>query len=218
MHIEFLVEGESCKAALEELVPKIVPAVSFGIHPHQGKPQLLRQLPARLRGYRQWLPADWRVAVVLDADTRERCKELKATVERIAREAGFHTKSRTDTQGGFEVVTRLAVEELEAWFFGDADAVRAAYPRVPGSLEKKAPYRDPDGILGGTWEALERVLQRAGYHKAGLPKITAARAIAGHMDPARNRSRSFRTFQEGLLALAGEPGPDTGRRPREPVL
>ena len=216
MHIEFLVEEESCKAALEGLVPKIAPQVSFEVHPHQGKRHLLRQLPARLNGYRQWLPTDWRIAIVLDADTRERCVELKHTVEKIAREAGFHTKSRTDSQGGFEVITRLAVEELEARFFGDVDAVRAAYPRVPGSLGKKAPYRDPDAIQGGTWEALERVLQRAGYHKGGLPKITAARAIAEHMDPARNRSRSFQTFQEGLLALAGEPGPDTGRKPPEP--
>jgi hypothetical protein len=57
----------------------------------------------------------------------------------------------------------LAIEELEAWFFGDMDAVRALYPRVPETLEQRAGFRDPDAIRGGTWEALERILQRAGY-------------------------------------------------------
>jgi len=204
MHIEFLVEEESCRAALEELVPRIVPQVSFTVHAYNGKPDLLRQLSARLRGYRKWLPADWRIAIVLDADTGQPCEKLKDSVEHMVRQAGFHTKSHTDSQGGFEVLTRLAVEELEAWFFGDLDAVRAAYPRVPDSLERKSRFRNPDAIAGGTWEALEQVLRRAGYHKTRLPKKKAAKAIAEHMNPDRNRSRSFRTFRTGLLALAGE--------------
>jgi len=99
-------------------------------------------------------------------------------------------------------VNRLAVEELEAWFFGDVEAIAAAYPRVPRNLARKAPFRNPDRIKGGTWEALERVLQRAGHFPGGLGKIEAARAIARHMDPQRNRSRSFCVFRDALLEIS----------------
>ena len=94
------------------------------------------------------------------------------------------------------------IEELEAWFFGDPDALRAAYPRVSRTLERKARYRDPDAVPGGTWEALLRVLQRAGYYKGvPLPKLEAANRIAQHMDPERNRSRSFQAFRAGLECI-----------------
>jgi len=101
------------------------------------------------------------------------------------------------------VLNRIAIEELEAWFFGDVEAVCTAYPGVPATLANRAPYRDPDAVAGGTWEALGRVLKQAGHHGSGLRKGEAARAIAEHMDPARNRSRSFGHFRDGLLRVTG---------------
>ena len=95
----------------------------------------------------------------------------------------------------------VLVEELEAWFFGDVEALRAAYPRVPASLARRAPYRDPDGIAGGTWEALYRVLKRAGYYQTSFPKTEVARNVSVHMDPSRNNTHSFRAFREGVEAL-----------------
>jgi len=56
-HIEFLVEEPSAEAALRGLVPQIIgDALSYGIRVFQGKPDLLSQLPDRLKGYRRWLP------------------------------------------------------------------------------------------------------------------------------------------------------------------
>ena len=66
-------------------------------------------------------------------------------------------------------------------------------------MPSQAKYRDPDAITGGTWEALERLLQKAGYFKTGLRKIEAARSIAAHMDPTRNTSQSFQVFRSALL-------------------
>jgi hypothetical protein len=99
------------------------------------------------------------------------------------------------------VAIRLAIEELEAWYFGDWDAVRAAYPRVPDTIPNQANYRDPDAIAGGTWEAFERVLKRAGYFQTGLRKIEAARAISEHWQLEGNRSHSFRVFVKVLQEL-----------------
>ncbi len=100
-------------------------------------------------------------------------------------------------------INRIAVEELEAWFFGDVGALVAAYPGVPETLDRRAKYRNPDAIAGGTWEALERVLQEAGHHGGGLAKVRAARDIAAHMDPGRNRSRSFQVFRDAIVACLG---------------
>lgn len=55
---------------------------------------------------------------------------------------------------------------------------------------------------GGTAEALERILQRAGYFVGGLEKRAAARAIAGRMQVDRNRSPSFAKLVEVLRELA----------------
>lgn len=110
-------------------------------------------------------------------------------------------KSKSASPSAFTVATCIAIEELEAWFFGDIPALTAAYPGVPSTLAAQAPYRDPEKISGGTWEALERVLQRVGYFSGGLAKIAAARAIAAHMDVDRNRSPSFRHFVQTMRAL-----------------
>jgi hypothetical protein len=202
-HIEFLVEEPSAEAVLRALVPAIVGQdVTFRVHPFQGKQDLLKRLPERLRGYRSWLPADWRLVVLIDADDED-CRQLKARLELAALHAGLATKSSSRAGSPFQVVNRLAVQELEAWFFGDVAALCAAYPRLGRNLAAKARYRDPDAIPG-TWEALERELQRAGYFSAGLEKLSAARAIAGHMNASVNRSHSFQVFCRALELLAVE--------------
>jgi hypothetical protein len=200
MHIEFFVEESSAEAALNNLAPAILgPDVTFQVHPYNGKPDLLAKLPDRLRGYRPWLPAVWRIVVLLDADEAD-CRQLKARLETIARAAGLTTRSAA---GGaqFQVLNRLAVQELEAWFFGDVEALCAAYPRLDPNLAKRSRYRNPDAIAGGAWEALERELQRVGCAPGGLAKVATARAVSARMQPERNRSHSFQVFRHGLLEL-----------------
>lgn len=200
MHIEFLVEEPSAEAALNNLAPAILgPAVTFQVHPYNGKPDLLAKLPDRLRGYQPWLPADWRIVVLLDADEAD-CRQLKARMETIAHAAGLTTRA-TAGSAQFQVLNRLAVQELEAWFFGDVEALCAAYPRLDPNLAKRSRYRNPDAIAGGAWEALERELQRLGYAPGGLAKVATARAISARMQPERNRSHSFLVFRQGLLEL-----------------
>jgi Domain of unknown function (DUF4276) len=205
MHLEFLLEELSAEVTLRELVPKIVGTdVSFDIRVFQGKPDLLIKLPTRLKGYRQWIPEDWRIIIVVDRDMDD-CRELKARLDRIVQNAGLHPKSNPGQDGEYHVINRLAIEELESWFFGDIDALAAAYSRVPPTLGKQARYRNPDGIAGGTSEALLRELQSAGYYKGTkhLPKIEIARTIAAHMEPGRNHSPSFRSLRDALRECVG---------------
>lgn len=185
------------EAFLRELLPRIlVGAASFTVYPHQCKDDLLSKLPARLRGYAGWLPEGWCIVVVVDRDDDD-CRVLKQRLDGIATQAGLRTRSGTRRQN-WQVASRLAIEELEAWYFGDWEAVRGAYPRVSASVPRMAAYRDPDAIAGGTWEAFERVLQRAGYFRSGLRKIEVARELGRRLDPVSCRSRSFQVLRELL--------------------
>ncbi|MDQ2810181.1 MAG: DUF4276 family protein [Chloroflexota bacterium] len=202
MHIEVLVEEESAKVALDILLPKMLEGkASCAIHDLGGKDKMLKTLNSRLKGYKNWPPFDLRVLVLLDRDDED-CHHLKQKLETAARNAGFVTRSAR-VGSSFQLLNRIAIEELEAWFFGDVAALVSAYPRVHNLNENQSGYRDPDAIQGGTWEALLRELQKANYYRyqKGLPKGEVARKIAEHMDPTRNRSRSFQVFREGLLEL-----------------
>jgi hypothetical protein len=198
-HIEFLVEEPSMEAAFRVLLPRIIGTTSFAIYPHQCKEDLLANLPNRMRGYAAWLPASYRVVVVVDCDDDD-CMDLKAKLEKAASDANLATRTQAGGQV-YQVVNRIVIEELEAWFFGDWDAVRLAYPAVNPNIPSKNGFRDSDRIAGGTWEALERLLKRAGYFKTGLRKIEAARSIAEHMNPAQNRSSSFQVFRNALIEM-----------------
>lgn len=193
------VEEFSMEAALEQLLPKLLGDIEFQIIRFQCKDDLLKKSPERLRGYASWLPANWRILVLVDRDDDD-CIVLKAELENMAAAAGLLTKTAADNGQCFQVVNRIAIEELEAWFFGDWSAVEAAYPRVPATLPQKAGFRDPDAVAGGTWEALERVLKKAGYFSTGLRKVELARSVAVHMNPPNNTSRSFQIFAGAVTA------------------
>lgn len=199
-HLEVIVEEPSMEIAMRALLPKLLDSISFEVYPHQCKTELLDRLPQRLRGYRSWLPETHRILVLVDRDDDD-CVELKRRLESIADAQGLSTKSGNLANTVWSVVNRIVVEELEAWYFGDWDAVRAAYPKVHPTVPNKAAYRNPDRIAGGTWERFERVLQAAGYFRGGLRKLEAARAISPHLVPERNRSASFCTLRKTLEAL-----------------
>jgi len=182
------------EAALRTLLPRVLGEIGFDVFPYQGKFDLLRELPKRLKGQASWLPADHRVVVIVDADNDD-CVELRTQLDEIAVDAQLVVRAADEPL--WQIANRISIEELEAWYFGDWQAVRTAYPRVP-DLSRKAAYRDPDAIRGGTWEAFERELQAAGYFRGGLQKIAAARAVAEHLVPTRNQSASFGKLWEVL--------------------
>ncbi len=195
-----LVEEQSAGAALRQIIPKIVnDKVDVTLIEFNGKQHLLRDLPKKFQGYRAWSQKDdaVRFLVLVDADEQD-CKLLKAQLEDLASKAKLKTK--TASPKNFVLVNRIAIEELEAWFFGDPEALRSAYPRLP-FFEAAAKFRDPDKIQGGTWEALYRLMKKAGYDWPVFPKIEFARTVATHMVPGRNKSRSFQTFVAGIRSL-----------------
>jgi len=200
MHLEFLVEELSVEMALHNLLPKLVTGEhTYKIITFQGKQDLLKKVTMELRGYRRWIPQDFKIIVLVDRDSQD-CHELKEHLENCAKAAGLVTKTQS-AGGTFTVMNRIAIEEIESWYFGDPDAVRAAYPKISTNFHKKAKFRYPDQIGGGTWEALEKLLKSKGYYRHGLRKTELARDISKHMEPLKNRSKSFQIFWHGITEI-----------------
>ncbi|MXZ83131.1 MAG: DUF4276 family protein [Synechococcus sp. SB0666_bin_14] len=196
-HIEFLVEEPSMEAFLKPLLRRCLPAgCTFRIHAHQGKLALLRKLENRLRGYASFLPENHRIVVVVDLD-KDQCDQLKSKLEEACAHASLKPK-RAAGGSQWQVVTRIAIEELEAWYFGDWGAVCKAFPKVSPTVSRRSRYGNTDVIQGGTWEAFERVLKKFGYCKQGLPKVQTATAMGQHMEPEDNSSPSFQVFWQAI--------------------
>lgn len=118
IRLELLLEDESTETALRILVPKIVGdkrARAVKYRSFRGKYTLLKQLPAFLKGYTKRIRQGekLRVLVLLDRDV-ENCEELKQKLEDIASQSGLITRSMATADKPFQILNRIAVEELEA--------------------------------------------------------------------------------------------------------
>lgn len=215
-YLELFVEEPSMRIALLNLLPKVFidKEISWDIREFRGKMDLLKKLPARLKGRGRSMRSYHKIVVIVDEDRQDR-HVLKERLEAIAAEQGLLTKTAA-TGGNYQVLNRIVVEELEAWFFGDPSAVTAAFPKVRPMALTKAAYRVPDDIRGGTWERLEKILQGYGYYSTGMVKTEVAGKVSAYMDIDRNTSESFKTFVRGLRDAARTSGPDPCRPSRSP--
>ena len=197
-HLIFLVEEPSMEEFLKALLPRCLGDCEFDIYPFRGKADMLKKLEKRLRAYAKGALGESRVVVLVDRDSDD-CRCLKEKLECMARRAGAGLRSRTRAGARcWNIVNRIVIEELEAWYFGNWLAVQRAYPRVPDNIPRRTKYRYPDAVTGGTWEAFERELQQSGYFPTGLRKTEAAREIGACIDLEENTSPSFEAFHEAL--------------------
>jgi hypothetical protein len=229
MHIEVLTEDSSGKVLLEHLLPKLIGPlhkphywriIDFSGVGHipsgmrDGDPKkrtLLSKLPAMLRSYGCQGNID-AVVVLLDADDRD-CVAFLAELRDLAASRG----------AGGKTMFRLAIEETEAWYFGDPDALHAAYPKAKKTALKR--YRRD--TVCGTWEMLAGALHpgglialsKPGSPRPGVLKHEWANRIGPLMNPDSNRSPSFGKLREGLrrlIAAAADdqaPAIQTGQTP-----
>jgi hypothetical protein len=212
VHLEILVEDLSGKRALEILVPKILgQAYSFRIHSYRGighipkglkksdpsKRILLANLPRLLQGYgRTFAQAGLEAIVIVVCDLDKR------NLTTFSEELGQLLAACTPQP---EARFCIAIEEGEAWFLGDPDAITAAYPKV--KVEVLAAYVQ-DSICG-TWETLAnavypggvKALSKKGPHAIGAEKSRWAQDITPHMSTDINASPSFCAFRDELRSL-----------------
>jgi len=211
MHIEILVEDSSGAKLLEVLLPQLLGKNTWRIHPYKGigkipqgigkktdpaKRILLDQLPKLLRGYEK-TPGIDAVVIVLDTDNRD-CTTFLAELKVVADNQNLLLKT----------MFRLAIAEIEAWYFGDQDALLAAYPRAKQDVMRTYVQ---DSVCD-TWELLadavymggSMAIKKAGWPLPGQVKHEWAIKIAPLMDLDRNVSPSFCKFRDGLRQLCEE--------------
>lgn len=216
MHFEILVEDQSGAKALEILVPKIIGTHhTYKITDYKGighipknlksrtdanKRILLDQLPRLLRGYGRAFanyPYDYLTAVIFVCDLDDRClKVFRQELDQILDACDPKPETRFC----------IAVEEGEAWFLGDIQAIKAAYPKAKDSILNAYEF---DSICG-TWELLANAIYPGGAKKlsekgwvvVGAEKFTWSEKIAPLMDIDNNESPSFRYLKAKLQELA----------------
>lgn len=214
MHFEILIEDQSGKKALDILVPKIIGAShTFIVHSYKGlgrvpknmrdaqdasKRILLENLPKLLRGYGNTFAGyqNYPAAVILVCDLDDKChKKFRTELHSILNAC----KPKPETRFCF------AIEEGEAWFLGDLDAIKTAYPKAKEAVLNS--YVN-DSICG-TWEKLAdavypggaSALSPKGYQAVGAEKSKWAEEISPHMIFENNQSPSFQYFREKVQAL-----------------
>lgn len=145
----------------------------------------------------------WRLVVIVDCDN-ENCKELKKQLECICNKARLSSKTKCKNPN-WNIVTRIAIKELEAWYFGDWAAVKAAYPKISAN----APRIPPDQVVNA-WETFHKILRQKKYFLGGLNKGQAAAEIGRHIDARRSRSPSFKklycAIEEAVEAMSIQGG------------
>lgn len=212
MHIEVLVEDSSGTKLIKTLLPALIGAYeephTWRIHPYKGigrlrkgltaksdpsKRALLDQLPRLLAGYGRTTGID-AVVVVLDSDQRD-CRTFLGELNALLQ----------DCRRAPNTLFRLAIEEMEAWYLGDRQALLAAYPRTKKDVLNR--YQQ-DGVCG-TWELLAdavhpggtAAIRKAGWPAPGQLKHEWAEKIGPHMRIDDNQSPSFCKLRDGLRRL-----------------
>ena len=181
MRLVFMLEERSMKELLDGILPRILPeGVSFITIAHDGKSDLEKSLPIKLKAWRE---PDVAFIVVHDQDAND-CKQLKQRLTTLC--AGY----------GKRVMIRIPGHELEAWYWGDLQAVSIAYGRDITALQRRKQYREPDIIENPKWE-LKRYIPELG-------QIDGARRIAPYMNIQGNTSYSFGVFVRGIQTLCQE--------------
>jgi hypothetical protein len=177
----FLLEEPSMKLFLEGLMPRVFPLVHFLCIPHQGKQDLEKSIPRKLRA---WTDKNDAFIILRDNDGGD-CSSIKS-----------HLLSLCHGITNRILLIRLACQELEAWYLGDPEGLAEGF-RDPGlrMIEGKAHLRDPD-----------RVSQPSRVIKTLVPsfqKLSGARTMGKCIMYGRNRSRSFAVLIEGVENLSG---------------
>ena len=177
--IVFLLEEKSAQELLNSLLPRILERkIPFQCIPHKGWGDPHANIPKKLDKWH-----NVRFVILHDQDKKD-CARLKSRLLQMCAK-----KRRTDT------IVCIACQELEAWYWGDLEAVAKAYPEFdPGKVENKERFRHPDKIVKPS-KALHENLPE-------FEKFTAAQDIGPHMKLENNKSPSFQYFVAAVRKVA----------------
>ncbi|TCM77799.1 DUF4276 family protein [Rhodovulum steppense] len=171
-----LTEEESMEITLRDILPRLG-VVEFQIITFQGVGDLEASLTAKIKA---WRDPSARFLVIRDNDNGDCGTRKQRLLKKIAAAGGARPAK-----------IRLVMQELEAWFLADPEALENAGYLKPGS--RPALLRDPESHARPV-DALRKL--DPAYQK-GL----GARRIAPHLNPDRNTAASFHATIQAIRDL-----------------
>ena len=178
MRLIVLTEEKSMAQLLRTVLPKALPHdVRLLVIPHNGKSDLKKSIPIKLKG---WNIPDDVFLIVQDQDSND-CMKVKNELLELAEPYGK------------TFLVRIACRELESWYWGDLTAVSQAYNKNVEHLSNKSSFRVPDQIVNPKNEFLKLFPNHQ--------QISGAETISEFMEIERNTSQSFQTLISGALKL-----------------
>ncbi|MCA6595967.1 MAG: DUF4276 family protein [Pseudanabaena sp. M046S1SP1A06QC] len=187
--IIFLLEEPSMKNLLTGLLPRLFPDWIEGEHflciPHQGKSDLDKSIPRKLKA---WQIPDDRFVIVRDNDNAD-CMSLKSRLLDICAANG-----RSDT------LVRLVCQELQGWYLGDLSALASAFNNPKLNTPKNVKrFSVPDELQKPSIEIARLIPE--------FQKGSSARLKGEHLNIKNiNKSKSFQVFITGLQKMASDMG------------
>ncbi|ABC75910.1 hypothetical cytosolic protein [Syntrophus aciditrophicus SB] len=174
--IIFLLEEPSMKVFLEEFLPRFLPDLEYLCITHEGKQDLEKSIPRKLKAFRRGV-----FVIVRDNDGAD-CYFVKKRLMDLCKGGGQS-----------DVLIRIVCQELESWYLGVMDVLADVYnrPRLTG-LNRKAKYRNPDRLGSPSSELVKLIPE--------FRKIEGTRQMGTAM-PLReteNFSISFQFFIKGV--------------------
>lgn len=182
--IEILVEEPSAETCLREILPQIVPEgwvidQNYFIRKHQGKSDLQKSIPSKVRVYSNWHEP---IAIIIlhDQDSTD-CVNLKDKIRGLCNTTSCR------------ILIRIVCRELESWYLGDMDAIERAYPKFKADAHKnKSKFRVPD-TLNAKYE-LKLILPE-------YREISSSHSISSQLRFEDNKSESFHQFISGAKKI-----------------
>jgi hypothetical protein len=179
-HLVFLLEEESSKEFLENLLPRVFPECTFRCIPFQGKSDLESNIIIKLRGYN--VPNS-KFIILHDQDSSD-CHKLKQKLQDLCILA-FKP----------EALIRIACKELESWYFGDLSAVEKALQlNNLQRYSRNRKYRVPDSIINPKQE-LKKITDKK------YKQVSSSKYIGKYINYESNTSHSFNVFINGLKKI-----------------
>src|SRR5512138_2810212 len=131
--VVFLLEERSMKVLLDGMLPRLYPDLAFLCVPHEGKQDLEKSIPRKLRAWRE---PGIRFVVIQDQDLND-CRLLKRRLVGLCADGGLS-----------DALVRIACKELEAWYLGEPEALAEAFGNLRlAAIGSRRRFMDPDSIV-----------------------------------------------------------------------
>lgn len=179
-NVLFLLEEGSAEEMLKKFLPRCFPTLRCTYRRFSGVNNLLKRLEKTICNHSD---TQCPIVILCDQDDKD-CVALKKKILSLCRKSGQRSRC----------IVRIACRELESWYLAQLNVV-ANHFGVPELSHHQNRYNNPDNI-----DKPSKVLER--LTKQQYQKVKGSRIMGQYLDPAVDRSISFKHFVDTLRKIS----------------